>query len=359
MHGEMEETITMKIPKFIQKITAKFDRAMRKRLVRNLVFKGGGVRGIAYIGALEVLDEMGILDHVERAAGTSAGAIAATLFSFRLPISETKALFDTLDITKVPQVTLKDVPTGDTPRERLARFIQTPDLESLSRFRNNYGWHSSQYFYEWLQGIIAQQCEGNGMATFAEFQERGFRELYIVVANVSRQRPEYFSVHTTPQVAVADAVRMSMSIPLFFEALQFDGEKFGSGDYYVDGGVYDNFPMDIFDAPEFAKESWAYRDGVNWETLGLFLYPEDSINPGEPIMPKNVWAFSSLMIQSLNRAHALSSYLNNPVDKQRTIEISDCGIPTTEFNITVGSEKYDLLHNSGRNATEAFFAEIE
>ena len=354
----MEETVIMQIPKFIQKITARFDRTMRKLLVRNLVFKGGGVRGIAYIGALEVLDEMGVLDHVDRAAGTSAGAIAATLFSFRLSIPETKALFNTLDITKVPQVTLKEVPSGDTPVDRIRRLIQTPDLESASRFLNNYGWHSSRYFYEWIQGIIAQQCEGNGKATFADFQERGFRELYIVAANVSRQRPEYFSAKTTPHVAVADAVRMSMSIPLFFEALQFDGEKFGSGDYYVDGGVYDNFPMDIFDAPEFAKESWAYRDGINWETLGLFLYPKNS-PPNEPIMPKNVWGFSNLMIRSLQHSYAVSSYRNNPVNKQRTIEISDCGIPTTEFSITVGSEKYQQLHESGRNAAEAFFAEIE
>ncbi len=355
----MNLPLKLKLPPFLQKITARFDLGTRQGLVRNLVFKGGGVRGIAYIGALEVLDEMGILEHVDRAAGTSAGAIAATLFSFRLSIAETKALFNTLDITKVPQVTLKDLPTGDTPRERLRRIIHTPDLESASRFLNNYGWHSSRYFYVWLQGIIAQQCEGNGMATFAEFQERGFRELYIVAANVSRQRPEYFSAQDTPDVAVADAVRMSMSIPLFFEALQFDGRHFGSGDYYVDGGVYDNFPMDIFDAPEFARESWAYRDGVNWETLGLFLYPETSKHPGDPIMPKNVWAFSNLMIQSLYHSYAVSSYETNPVDKQRTIEISDCGIPTTEFSITPDCEKYEQLYQSGRSAAKAFFEKME
>ncbi len=41
---------------------------------RNLVFEGGGVNGIAYLGALEVLEERGILTDIERIGGTSAGA---------------------------------------------------------------------------------------------------------------------------------------------------------------------------------------------------------------------------------------------------------------------------------------------
>lgn len=40
---------------------------------KNLVFKGGGIRGIAYVGVIEVLDENDILQQIERVAGTSAG----------------------------------------------------------------------------------------------------------------------------------------------------------------------------------------------------------------------------------------------------------------------------------------------
>src|SRR3954453_918866 len=45
----------------------------------NLVFEGGGVKGVAYAGALEVLDSAGILAQVTAVAGTSAGAITAAL----------------------------------------------------------------------------------------------------------------------------------------------------------------------------------------------------------------------------------------------------------------------------------------
>lgn len=349
----------MQLPKFIQHLAARLERSPQQPQIRNLVFKGGGVRGIAYLGAVQALDEMGMLQHVERAAGTSAGAITAALYSFRLPVTDTFALFNTLDITKVPQLTHKDLPEGDRPRDRLRRFIHTPDLDAYNRFFNNYGWYSSQYFYEWLQGIIAQQCDGNGMATFADFRQRGFRDLHIVATNVSRQRPEYFSACRTPHVAVADAVRLSMSIPMFFEALQFDGQHLGSGDYYVDGGLYDNFPITIFDDPKYAHNPRAFREGINWETVGLFLYPEAVKKTEEPLMPRNVWAFSSLIIQSMYRAYEVSGYQTNPIDQRRTIEISDCGIASTEFSITQGSEKYLQLYRAGRSAAERFVAEME
>ena len=48
---------------------------------RNLVFEGGGVKGIAYCCALGVLDERVILSRISRVGGTSAGAINATLLA--------------------------------------------------------------------------------------------------------------------------------------------------------------------------------------------------------------------------------------------------------------------------------------
>jgi len=216
----------MALPNFVNKIRSAIDHEFKRNLYQNLVFKGGGVRGIAYMGALEVLDEYRIVENIKRVAGTSAGAIAATLVSFRLSIPETKDLFNSLELSKIPQSETK---------ERKWKYFRFGEEENYRRFINKYGWYSSEYFYHWLEDIIAAQCDGNGRSTFKDFHERGFRELYIVAANISRQRAEIFSAADTPDVAVADAVRMSMSIPIFFEALRFNGTKFGDGDYYVDG----------------------------------------------------------------------------------------------------------------------------
>jgi len=337
-----------RLPKFINEIRSVIDHELKRKLYRNLVFKGGGVRGIAYMGALEVLDEYRIVENIQRVAGTSAGAIAATLVSFRLSISETTELFNSLDFTKIPQ---------SETRVKKWKFLRFKEEENYRRFIKKYGWYSSEYFYHWLEDIIADQCDGNGRSTFSDFQERDFRELYIVAANVSRQRAEVFSAAHTPDVAVADAVRMSMSIPIFFESLRFDGKKFGDGDYYVDGGLFDNFPMHIFDQDEFVGKSWFYREGINWETLGLFLYPDQYLQPVEPEIPDNVWEFLTLTLRNLYQSHQLTYYQTSTVDQHRTIEISDCGISSTDFEIDIGSEKYKQLYESGKQAARVFFGQ--
>ena len=79
----------MVLPDFIKEIRSAIDHEFKRNLYKNLVFSGGGVRGIAYLGALEMLDEYGIIENIQRVAGTSAGAITATIVSFGLSIQET------------------------------------------------------------------------------------------------------------------------------------------------------------------------------------------------------------------------------------------------------------------------------
>ncbi len=340
----------MVLPNFYHQVKSAIDHEFKRNLYRNLVFKGGGVRGFAYLGALEMLDEYRIVENIERVAGTSAGAIAAALLSFRLSITETTDLFNTLDFTKVPQVETKP------PR---IRFLRIPEEQSSRRFFRDFGWYSSEYFYNWLQDIISAQCAGNPRATFSDFEKQGFRELYITATNVSRQRSEVFCADLTPDVAVADAVRMSMSIPVYFEALRFDGKEFGNGDYFVDGGLYDLYPAHIFDQPIYAGRSWAYRDGINWETLGLFLYPDRYLNPSEPEIPANVWEYLNLALRNLYLSHELAGFQTSAVDRHRSIKISDCGISSTDFQIQFGDEKYQKLYDSGKNAVKNFFSSDE
>jgi len=330
----------------INKIKQKFERGIQRGMYRNLVFKGGGVRGIAYMGAFQVLDELNVLKNIERVAGTSSGAIAATLVSFRKNTMDTLELFNTLDLQKVPQRAVK----GNEKN-----IILLKNSENYTRLFEKFGWYSSAYFHNWLQSIIADQCRGNPRATFSDFQKLGYRNLHIIASNISRHRAEVFSVNNTPNVEVADAVRMSMSIPLFFEALRFDGKKMGVGDYYVDGGLFNNYPIHIFDQPVYAKESKSYRDGINWETLGLFLFPSKLFDKDKVDEPKNLWEFLDLTVRSLYDSHQVSNLVENMADKQRTIEISDCGISSTQFDLSPESKEYQQLFTAGRVATEKFF----
>jgi len=324
---------------------------------KNLVFKGGGMKGAAYAGVLEVLDERGLLPQIERLAGASAGAITATLVSFRLPLAETLGLMSTLDFSKVPQ--LLDDEENEKNRSRLPQFLNkeleriSGDVTSIQRLINRFGWHSSMFFYNWLKGVIAGQCDGNGLATFADFHERGFRDLYIVGANISRHSNTIFSFETTPYVAVADAVRISMSIPLYFEAIHFDGEQYGQGDFYVDGGLMNNYPIQIFDRPRFAENNFWFREGVNWETLGCYLYIEKDLQ-NDPVTIKDLRDFLGQIFECYNVGMQIAEIDNNPIDQRRTIKINSCNVQPTDFHLKPEDESYQELVEEGRRATRQY-----
>ena len=64
---------------------------------RNLVFEGGGVKGIAYVGAMNVLEKEEILKNIVRVGGTSAGSINAVLFAAGFSNQEMLKVLNKLD----------------------------------------------------------------------------------------------------------------------------------------------------------------------------------------------------------------------------------------------------------------------
>ena len=338
----------MKLSEILNSFTDAAGRLIKKVSYRNLVFKGGGVRGIAYMGALEALEEEAVLQKIERVAGSSAGAIAATLASFRLPVSETVAMFNSLDLSRVPQTRINS--------KYLSKLPPLSNADNIRRLVENYGWFSSAYFHSWLGEVIASQCGRNPRATFADFHLRGYRDLYVVAANLSRKRSDVFSYEATPDVAVADAVRLSMSIPLFFEAVRFDGREFGKGDFYVDGGLFDNYPIHLFDLPKYAHLNPFYKNGINWETLGLFLKSSEMECVEEPASPDNLFEFLNLVVRSFYDVHDLSNLGKSLVDQRRSVLINDCGVSSLQFDLEPESELYRQLYESGRKSVINFLA---
>lgn len=198
---------------------------------RNLVFEGGGVKGIAYGGALMRLDEMGLLYSVDRVAGTSAGAITACLMSLGYSSKEISKIVAETDFSKFEDNTFL--------------FIR-----DIFRLINYYGWNKGDVFEQWLYELIEKKT-GNRHFTFADLHkkviccEQGYKELYIVATNVTKQRAETISFENYPDLEIAKAVRMSMSIPIFFMAVK------NNDDVFVDGGLTSNYPIQIFDNKKY------------------------------------------------------------------------------------------------------------
>lgn len=98
--------------------------------IKNLVFEGGGVKGVAYVGVLEALNNQGILQQIERVAGTSAGAITACLISLRLPAKTIANTVLTMDLGSFD------------------------DKENLLKKLHYYGLHPGDTFLKWIKKQI-------------------------------------------------------------------------------------------------------------------------------------------------------------------------------------------------------------
>ncbi len=323
---------------------------------KNLVFEGGGVKGIAYLGALKVLDEKNILENIQRVGGTSAGAINAVLVGLGYDQAETEEILWDLDFNQ-----FMDDSWG------VGRDVQ--------RLIDEFGWYKGDFFRNWIAQLIKTKT-GNSESTFADIEAlkatKGFKSMYFMGTNLSTSFSEVFSAEHTPRICVADAARISMSIPLFFAS-----KRSMRGDVYVDGGVLDNYPVKLFDRKKYLKtENYVepnYYKKVNKqiqdlirpvseyvynkETLGFRLDTKEEISvfrdhavpTSQPI--DSFFDYTSALINTLMEAQQ-NSHLHSD-DWARTVYIDTLGVNTTDFDLS--DEKKQQLVTSGQQGADSYF----
>ncbi len=315
---------------------------------RNLVFEGGGVKGIAYGGAIEVLEKENVLEHIRRVAGTSAGAITATLLAVGV---------DSAEVAKIL--------SGTNFRTFMDDSLGM--LRDSSRLLSEYGWFKGDAFSKWIKRQLHVYADNPDMdfATLkklAEDKPQQFRELYVVGSNLSLQLPQVFSAEKTPTLPIWQAVRISMSIPLFFASVRREEEV------YVDGGVTWNYPINLFDDKKYDPAANAANTPdydttasaahvYNKETLGFRVDTKDEIKAVKESLrtpPKDidnifdyVKVLIGFMMESANKAHLHKN------DWDRTVFIDAKGVRTTDFDLK--DSQVDELVQSGRECAEAYF----
>jgi len=161
-----------------------------KKYKTGLVLSGGGVRGLAHLGALKALNEKGIFPDV--LAGASAGSIAATLYADGYTPDEIMAFFKEKELLKYIELIL--------PKTSLVK----------------------------MTGIIKLLSKYLRAKTFEELKI----PVFITASNLNTGRAEYFSTGELLKPLIASA-----SIPVLFNPVKIND------DYYVDGGLTDNFPV--------------------------------------------------------------------------------------------------------------------
>lgn len=324
---------------------------------KNLVFEGGGVKGIAYVGALEVLDREGILNDIERVAGTSAGAMVAVMVALRYSAEEVMQVLGTLNFKD-----FKDSSKGI--------------LRDTIRLLKNYGWYKGDYFRNLMAKLIEKKT-GNGEMTFEQLEATGqYRDLYLVGADLTTGLSKVFSAHNqeTKTMKVADAARISMSIPLFFAAVR--GGK-DNKHLFVDGGLLDNYTVKTFDRQNYLADINNARRTEYYETINEKLRMQRSTSRNEYVYNKETLGFRldakediDMYLtheENFSEINGFFDYTKALVttlidfqtnvhlhsdDWQRTVYIDTLGVRAIDFDIP--QEKKDALVESGKLYTEAY-----
>ncbi|MEM7367431.1 MAG: patatin-like phospholipase family protein [Bacteroidota bacterium] len=286
---------------------------------KNLAFEGGGVWGIGFVGSLKVLDDKKILDQIERIAGTSAGSIVAMMVALRYSVAEIETIMNDLN------------------------FADFEDKPNIFRVFTKYGYFKGQFALKFLQDRVKEKL-GSPDATFKDLKEKGGRDLRVYATNLATRHVKEFSYDKTPNISVALAARASMSIPLFFAAVNLDDE------ILVDGGAVFAYPITSFDAVHGGLE----------QTLGL-AFDHSLSTPGtapkvEKFGYKKFFRYFRNMFESLMGAQA-AIWSQDKEIQAHTIMIATENIKATQFKLT--KEQKQLLFDNGKKAANDFFDKAE
>jgi NTE family protein len=228
----------------------------------DLVCEGGGVRGIALVGAYSVLEERGY--QPQNLAGTSAGAIVATLIAADYKAEEIRKIIWDIDFSRLLD-----------PTWEKAYIPLLGDLVSIIKER---GLYKGDAFVQEMRDNL----EPRGKQRFADLvwnASAGIDSVYrykvnVIASDVTGEMLLRLPVDVSQfgidpdELSVADAVRMSMAIPFFFKPFTLTsgvtkaGQAGSTGvkpQTVVDGGLLSNFPVWIFDVSGLPP----------WPTFGL------------------------------------------------------------------------------------------
>jgi NTE family protein len=352
------------------------------------VFEGGGAKGVAFVGALEVLKEKG--HKIRRYVGTSAGAIAATLLAAGYDTGDmmaavmerqadgTPRFSSFMDIPQAAdfseavrnqsitaqvfrEVDLPFVPAaleGRLDTALLDRLLHNSLYARLFSFTECGGFYSGRTFLAWIREKLAAKGiePGDTLETFA--QKTG-SDLSVVASDTSDMEMLVLNHRTAPGVPAANAVRMSMSIPFVWQEVVWQdawGPYMGrvkTGNTIVDGGVLSNFPIRLIAcSDDDVRAIMGDTDANAAGNLGLMI-DENLTVAGAPATTQTPLPITRLRV--MKRVSRLVDTMTGAADNEmiRRFENEICRLPakgygTLEFGMM--GERLDKFVQAARSA---------
>jgi NTE family protein len=310
-----------------------FERKKGCRLRINAVFEGGGVKGIALAGAVSAAERRGLTFH--QVAGTSSGAIIASLVAAGYTANEMKIIIEATPFRSFLQ---------------RSKLFDIHVIGPAARLLLKKGLYSGEALEYW----VCQLLLAKGIRTFGDLKKN---QLRIIASDISQRKllvlPDDIAQYGIDpmQFSIAKAVRMSTSIPYFFDPVivrkaathRLPQESFvDQFVYIVDGGLLSNFPLWIYD-----HDTVPALDSMI-PTIGFQLVGRGSSKSNSIYGPLSMFRalFSTMMDAHDER------YIEE-VNRFRTVKIPTLGVSVTQFDIS--KEMSGQLYNSGITAGEHFF----
>ena len=324
------------------------------------VFEGGGVKGIAFAGAIAAAErDAGVKEWVN-VAGTSAGSIVAALLVAGYDAGGLQKLLADAEYAR-----FADCGAGGKWLGGL--------WNAAARLR---GMAPGHYFLDWMREQLAASPLarelGKTELTFADVKrrdlppkeelpdisdekyERATYRLHVIGSDVTTGRmiilpddlPDYTEVDGRPldkdSFPLVEAVRMSMSYPFLFTPVVLHRQ--GRSVYVVDGGLLSNFPIWLFDGPHPKRPTWGFR-----------LHGGSSVEEGLPYrkIPRPLWQVPLVKAMFSAATEAWDREQMEQVVSARTVSIPTHEISTTDFGLT--KAEADSLYGWGLNAAHDFF----
>ena len=292
----------------------------------DMVFAGGGAKGVAHLGSLWALDRLGI--KFKRLAGNSAGAITAAFVAAGYSASEfTEELFN---------IDFKEFRDGYWDR-RLPKFAL------IATISTTYGLYEGNKLQRWIEESLVRKNANTfgrlprkSVGMLCPLEDSDGHRLTVMASDIthscevrlpddlSKERYGRLRVKSFP---VSAAVRMSISVPFFFTPYKLHHSKI------VDGAFASNLPIEIFDRENV--------DEVRWPTLGINLTSKPS--PGLPT--DDLFHFGLAIFDTMRYGQSRMSFMDYPTRISRIIDAPTEEVKTLDFEI--GQKKKEKLFLNG------------
>ncbi|MCM3086982.1 patatin-like phospholipase family protein [Bhargavaea ginsengi] len=283
------------------------------------VFSGGGLKGLALVGAYEELERQGLT--FQRIAGTSAGSILAAFIAAGFTAKEIADLLAEQDFSEL--------------LDRRASLVPTRFMKWLNLY-----WRMGLYQGKALEDWFTEKLLEKQVYTFGDLPPG---KLKLVASDLTNGKmlvlPDDLEKYGIPAdtFPVARALRMSCGIPYFFEPVRL----FTSGGeaIVVDGGVLSNFPMWIFDDEKGKRER---------PVIGLKL--SRSQEERRPHEIRNALDLFEALFSTMKNAHD-ERYISREHARD-VVFIPMDDVKATDFDMDL--EQMEKLMERGRDRTRLF-----